>query len=113
MPTDITAVEVALLPKPKGGHRPIGVYPALERLASKARKAEVDEWMESVARDYFACSKGSGAMDVVWAQAVRAEANVAGGKHCASILWERCVRLLCASCWHRILLACERIQCAF
>ena len=62
MPTELQTVEIALIPKPKGGHRPIGIYTSLERLHGKARQPEINEWTLAQARDYFANSKGSGAL---------------------------------------------------
>ena len=57
MPTDIQAVEIALLPKPKGGHRPIGIYPSLERLHGKARQDDIKDWMASKERDDVALQR--------------------------------------------------------
>ena len=88
LPTELQTVEIALIPKPKGGHRRIGIYSSLERLHGKARQREINEWMASQARDFFANSKGSGAIGVVWAQAVTSEASQAEGKHYGALLWD-------------------------
>ena len=88
MPTCNATVTVGLVPKPKGGHRPIGIFPALERLWAKARSDLMDQWQWDNRRDYFACAKGSGASDVVWNQAVKAEANVANSGSSASVLMD-------------------------
>ena len=88
MPSEIQTVEIALIPKPKGGHRPIGVYSSLERLHGKARQDDINLWMAGNAREYFANSRGSGAFDVVWAQAVRAESAKTKGRHYCALLWD-------------------------
>ena len=58
-------VAVALIPKPKGGNKPIGVHPAVERLWAKSRSELAVQWQRGQKRDYFACSEGTGAEDVV------------------------------------------------
>ena len=88
MPTCNRTVTVGLVPKPKGGHRPIGIFAAIERVWAKARSDIVDEWQRKNERGYFACAKGSGAADVVWNQAVKAEACVADCGSSASILMD-------------------------
>ena len=48
----------------------------------------VDQWQSNNKRGYFACAKGSGASDVVWNQAVKAEACVADSGVSASVLMD-------------------------
>ena len=88
MPTCNRTVAVGLVPKPKGGHRPIGIFPALERVGAKARSDLVDQWQRNNSRSYLACAKGSGAADVVWNQSVKAEACVADRGSSASVLMD-------------------------
>ena len=88
MPTAARHVTVSLVPKPKGGHRPIGLFSGLRRLWARARMSEVTEWEDAHSRPYLACAKGSGALDVVWTQAVKAEARVASGSEAAAGLWD-------------------------
>ena len=88
MPSAARDIIVSLVPKPKGGHRPIGLCCALRRLGARARIIEVTEWEDAHQRSYLACGKGSGALDVVWSQAVKAEAHVASGSVSAAGLWD-------------------------
>ena len=79
---------VALVPKSRGGHRPIGIFTAIQRLWAKARMPLVEAWEAQHVRPYIACAKGSGSMDVVWRQAVRAEAGVESGQEACAVLWD-------------------------
>ena len=45
-------------------------------------------WMDKEPRNYVANSKGSGAIDVVWAQGVKAEGALTAGKHYGASLWD-------------------------
>ena len=87
LPNATREVTVCLIPK-KGGHRPIGVYPGLERLVAKARLPLLEKWEAENFRAYLACRKGAAAMDVVWKQSLRAEAAVARKAHAVAVLWD-------------------------
>eukprot|EP00972_Heterocapsa_arctica_P021446 3156718-Heterocapsa_arctica.AAC.1 len=73
-----------LLPKPKGGMRPIALFCSLFRLWSRVRRSEAAELYEANDDDFFACGKGRGAETYVWRQAVKAEAGVAQGGRAAT-----------------------------
>ena len=88
MPLSARSISVALIPKPKGGTRPIGLFPSPYRIWAKARLPLAQAWEDENWRAYFACAKGSGAADVVWAQAVRAEAGASSDKFVAACLWD-------------------------
>ena len=87
-PKQLRAVPVPLLPKPKGGHRPIGIFPSVYRLWTKARRAEAEKWESKNDRGYWATGKGRGAHDAVWKQAVKMEVRGAGGGYAATLLWD-------------------------
>ena len=89
MPANCRQVLVALVPKKGvGAFRPIGIYTSFNRVWTKCRLLEVREWEAANRRDYITAAKGSGALDVVWAQAVRAEGNVHSKVKTAVLLWE-------------------------
>ena len=88
MPTDLRQNTVALLPKPKGGFRPIGIYTSAERVWARARGPHIREWEAKNRRRYLACAKGSGAADAVWAQTVTAESGVGCKKHVVGGCWD-------------------------
>ena len=88
MPTNMRQNTVALLPKPKGGFRPIGIYTSLERVWARARSPLIRKWEAKNRRKYLACAKGSGAADAVWAQAVTAESGVGCKKHVVGGCWD-------------------------
>ena len=75
-----------LLPKAKGGYRTIGVMLAIQRLWSRARRIEADEWEHRNFRAYFAAGSGSSPVDIVWRQAVRQEARAAEGSQALLVL---------------------------
>ncbi len=79
---------VPLLPKPKGGHRPIGVFTSPYRLWVKARRPLADAWEARNDRSFWASGKARSAQDVVWRQAVRAEVRGASSSHAATLLWD-------------------------
>ncbi len=85
-PSQVDLVVMPLLPKPKGGYRPIGLLAGIYRLWSKARRAVADDWEAQHQRPYFAASAGYGPLDAVWRQAVRQEAGVAQGCEAAAVM---------------------------
>ncbi len=76
-PPQIAMVITALLPKPKGGLRPIGILPGVYRLWAKARREEADAWEAAHLRPYFSSAKGNGPLDTLWRMTARHEAGVA------------------------------------
>ncbi len=85
-PRQLDLVVMPLLPKPKGGFRPIGLLAGAYRLWAKARRVEADRWESQNQRAYFAATAGSGPLDAVWRQAVRQEAGVAQGNEAAAVM---------------------------
>ena len=88
MPTVVQAVAITLIPKAKGGYRPIGIFPAIERLWAKARLQVVQQWQEANRRPYWAYAKWAGAIDAVCKQAALAKSRTGEGIHTAAMLWD-------------------------
>ena len=88
MPTESQHAMIALLPKPKGGFRPIALLPGVCRLHGKARKPDIDQWEAENAREYLACSKGRGALDAVWKRSILAEYAVNSHTCALALLWD-------------------------
>ncbi len=88
LPRQLDVVLLAMLPKPAGGYRPIGVFPGLYRLWGKARRPYCKEWELKHHRSYFGCGEAAGAVDLVWRQCFRSEAATSSGKHAATLLWD-------------------------
>ncbi len=78
-PRQLECVVTALLPKPKGGHRPIGLLPAVYRVWTKARRELTDRWEVEHARQYLSSAKGNGPLDTMWRMGARQEAGIAEG----------------------------------
>ncbi len=70
-PRQISLVLTALLPKAKGGFRPIGLLPAIYRVWAKARRKYTDAWEQANARAYLSAARGNGPIDAMWRLAVR------------------------------------------
>ncbi len=73
-PSSIALVLIALLPKPDGGLRPIGLMPMLVRLWSRVRRSVAVQWELANARPYFYGGPRRGALVAAWRQAFRADA---------------------------------------
>ncbi len=84
-PRQINLVVTALIPKPKGGFRPIGVLPAVYRLWAKARRDLTDPWEAQYSRAYLASAKGNGPTDTLWRMGVRQEVGAAEGNEAGII----------------------------
>ncbi len=84
-PRQLRLVVTALLAKPKGGYRPIGILPAAYRLWAKTRRAWADRWEEEHARPYLSSAKGNGSLDTLWRMAARQEAGTAEGDQAAVV----------------------------
>ena len=72
-PAMVALVLIALLPKPEGGYRPIGLIPFLPRLWMRARKGIASKWEQSNARPFLFVGKGTGADVAAWIQGAAAE----------------------------------------
>ena len=72
-PTAIGVVIIALLPKPDGGRRPIGLFPSLVRLWMRIRLPVAQAWQRDHERPYFYAGPAKGADVAAWKQAARAE----------------------------------------
>ena len=80
---------VVLLPKPKGGFRPIVLMNSLFKLWSRARRPGVQGWWyDENDQPFLACGKGRSVEACVWRRSVRSEAGVAMGKSAATVLWD-------------------------
>eukprot|EP00959_Pyramimonas_sp_CCMP1952_P165296 3455383-Pyramimonas_sp.AAC.1 len=63
-----------LMPKPQGGRRPLGHYPAMPRLHAKLHRGPCRSWEREFGLGAaFSVSQGRGHQDIVWRNAVRAE----------------------------------------
>jgi len=82
-PESLRAVVIALIPKPKGGTRPIGLFNGTHRLWTRSRKDVCSKWDAEHPCGIFAAASGQAATDTVWAQSLRAEQAV-GHKHVAA-----------------------------
>ncbi len=85
-PTQVSVTTMPMIPKPKGGFRVIGLLPALYRLWGRARREHAVRWENEHLRGYFASAAGTSPVDVVWAQAARQEAGVAGAQTAGMVL---------------------------
>ena len=72
-PKCIRLIVVALLPKPDGGFRPIGLAPWLPRVWTRARRSITLQWERLHSRHYFYAAEAKGATVTAWQQAARAE----------------------------------------
>ncbi len=79
-PPQVSLVMTPLLPKPKGGFRPIGLMAGIYRVWAKARRAAADEWEAAHQRAYLSSSRGNGSIETMWRMATRQEAGVSEGE---------------------------------
>ncbi len=84
-PRQVSLVTTALLPKAKGGFRPIGLLPAIYRVWAKARRPWTDRWEDAHSRAYLSAARGNGPVDAMWRLSARQEAGAADGLHAAVI----------------------------
>ncbi len=82
-PRQVSLVMTPLLPKAKGGFRPIGLMPAIYRVWAKSRRRWTDEWEAAHTRPYLSAAKGSGPIDTMWRLAARQEEGAASGLQAA------------------------------
>ena len=78
-PATMGIVIIALLPKPDGGRRPIGLFPALVRLWMRIRLPVAQAWQAAHDRPYFYAGPAKGATVAAWKQAARAELGCSVG----------------------------------
>ena len=88
LPDNVISPLVVLIPKPKGGFRPIGIFTSIERLWAKVRRWHADKWQRDNFRHYLACAKGCGAADLVWRQTLSAEQSAHSQRQYAAVLWD-------------------------
>ena len=90
LPRQVNLLIVAMIPKGigKAGKRPIVVFSTLYRLWAKCRYDAATRWLRGNDRPFFACGKGRSAEDVVWRQALKAEAATGKGSCAATALWD-------------------------
>jgi hypothetical protein len=72
-PRGIGVILVALLPKPGGGLRPIGLLPSLVRVWMRIRLPVAQAWQVANDRSYFYAGPSKGATVAAWRQSARAE----------------------------------------
>ncbi len=88
LPTQLNTLLMPLIGKSKGGHRAITTAPSLYRLWARLRRDVTQEWERRNDRPFFAAGKGRKVHDVVWRQAIRAEAGAGSQKASAAVLWD-------------------------
>ena len=86
LPLSVSWVVMALLAKPAGGFRPIGIFPMIYRLYGRLRLPILRAWEDKHELDEFACGPGKSAADTVWRQALASEASVASGGCAGAVL---------------------------
>eukprot|EP00959_Pyramimonas_sp_CCMP1952_P022878 480700-Pyramimonas_sp.AAC.1 len=64
---------VALLPKPAGGWRPIGLFSSAYRLSGRMTRPCAVQWEARFNKSYLSAGVFTGVGDAVWRQAVRSE----------------------------------------
>ena len=72
-PSVIRDVLIALLPKPAGGLRPIGIFPTFIRVWFRLRAPVVRQWERANERPFFFAGAGKGAEVALWLQAAHLE----------------------------------------
>jgi hypothetical protein len=78
---------VALIPKPLGGERPIGIFPSILRVLTRwLRRTLGRQWLAANARPQFYGRAGHTAEQCVWMQSALTANATASGHHAASVL---------------------------
>ncbi len=78
-PRQISLVSTPMLPKPKGGFRPIGLLSGADRCWAKARRDLTDVWEAAHQRAFLSAAKGNGSLETMWRMAARQEAGTSDG----------------------------------
>ena len=87
LPAALDWLVIALIPKPKGGERPIGIDPSPLRSMSKfIRSTYGERWAELHDRPYMFGKKGRSAQACLWGKSVMAEFAVYTGQPAAASL---------------------------
>ena len=87
LPRKLQLLMVALLPKPTGGDRPIGIFPTCLRVWTKwLQPLYAGAWEKANPRAFFYGEEDKSCDQAVWIQAATAEAATAMRKHYASSL---------------------------
>ncbi len=88
LPPQLEALLMPMIGKDRGGHRAITTAPSLYRLWGRLRRELSQQWEASHDRAYFAAGKGRRVQDVIWRQALRAEAGDGQSLSSATALWD-------------------------
>ena len=84
-PRQLRFVQIVLIPKPKGGFRPIGLMSSLYRLWGALRRPVLGAWEATHKLPIFAFGAGRSALSAVWRVALEAEkATTTRGKAMAA-----------------------------
>ena len=75
-----------LLPKPRGGTRPIGIYPCIYRVWARTRQIEAARWEKRTWKPFYAAAAGTSPEKVVWRAALRNQAAKKQGQAVAQIV---------------------------
>ena len=79
-PSQLAITLIKLIPKAKGGKRPIGLLTGLVRLWERIRIHEVRAWKTIAYRGYNWAARGRSAQDAIWKQNMTCEAAAAEGR---------------------------------
>ena len=74
-PKSVAVTIIALLAKPTGGHRPIGIFQFIVRLWMKLRKEYAQAWERRNEREYFYAGPAKSALRAAWCQSATAESS--------------------------------------
>ncbi len=88
LPPQLEALLMPMIGKERGGHRAITTAPSLYRLWGRLRRGLSQQWEAANDRAYFAAGKGRRVQDVIWRQALRAEAGDGQALSSATVLWD-------------------------
>ncbi len=83
-PSQVELITLPTIPKPSGGCRLIGIFAAICRVWSKARRDIASDWELRNDRGYFASGADRCTADTVWLQSAAAEAQLAEEGHVAA-----------------------------
>ena len=87
-PAQAMGTVIGLMPKPKGGERPIGILPTLQRLHTAIRAPWVSAWETGYVKHWDGAVRGSSALRAALARLVDAELAASQGLEVAAILWD-------------------------
>ena len=87
-PLQVLCNIIALISKPKGGDRPIGLACFLYCVWSIIRAPPTVQWDERKAGFWDDAVRGSSALQATLLRRAKAEAAILGGKHCGELCWD-------------------------